>query len=46
MIGLFVIGVVLFLPDGLVGPLKSGRYRLPLFRQRPKKTPQESVGDA
>jgi len=50
VIGLFVIGVVLFLPDGLVGPLKSGKCRLPLFRQRAKDTPharkQESVGDA
>lgn len=47
VIGLFVIAVVLFLPDGLVGPLrsgppKSGCRRLPRLRQRPK----ESVRDA
>lgn len=42
VIGLFVIGVVLFLPDGLVGPLKSGRCRIPLLKQRPK----ERVRDA
>jgi len=46
VIGLFVIGVVLFLPDGLVGPLKSGRCRIPLLRQRVKETPRESVRDA
>ncbi|HYH39870.1 MAG TPA: branched-chain amino acid ABC transporter permease [Azospirillum sp.] len=42
VIGLFVIAVVLFLPDGLVGPLKSGKCRFPRLRQRPK----ESVRDA
>lgn len=42
VIGLFVIAVVLFLPDGLVGPLKAGRCRFPLLKQRPK----ESVRDA
>lgn len=46
VIGLFVIGVVLFLPDGLVGPLKSGKWRIPMLRQRPKEPARESVRDA
>ncbi|WP_448188204.1 branched-chain amino acid ABC transporter permease [Azospirillum sp. sgz301742] len=47
VIGLFVIGVVLFLPNGLIGSLaKGGKCRLRLFRQRPKETPRESVSDA
>lgn len=46
VIGLFVIGVVLFLPEGLVGPLRSGRCRLLPVRRRTKETARESVGDA
>ena len=45
VIGLFVIGVVLFLPDGLVGRLKAGGRVRP-FRRRAKGTPRESVRDA
>ncbi|WP_109122864.1 branched-chain amino acid ABC transporter permease [Azospirillum sp. TSO22-1] len=47
VIGLFVIAVVLFLPDGLVGPLKTGKCRLlPRLRQRVKEPSRESVRDA